>query len=283
MKILNLVIFTILFVISCDNSTESNNVNNTNNQNNSPDGTEGAMADASYNSALKTAAVMNAFVSVPSDSKTSIDDLIINAGMNSEENAQAVLNAISANSQCVDVTMGEDNITVQADFTGSCPVEYAGVNLEGSVSVSVLSEGGVVTVTFEFTDFSIDGLPELNGSGEISWDGSGNYELAIDLVAGATSISFQGALVVDQGSVFLSGSASYSKNTIEYVLTITDLVWETGDCYPSGGEIIIENGLLDKSIEFSESTPQTGEAEITIRNTTDVIVLPSWGSCPPEK
>ncbi|MBU1218208.1 hypothetical protein KKF34_15455 [Myxococcota bacterium] len=283
MKKMFFILFSILFVISCDNSSDSNNVNNTNNQNNSPDGSEGAIADSSYNTALKTAAVMNAFVSVPSDSKTSIDDLIISGGMTSEENAQAILNAISANSQCVDVTMGEDNITVEADFTGSCPVEYAGVNLEGSVSVSVVSEGGTVTVTFEFIDFSIDGLPELNGSGEISWDGNGNYELTIDLIVGATSLSFQGALVVDQGSIYLSGSASYSKNTIVYELIITELVWEAGDCYPSGGEISIENGLLDKSITFTENTPQTGEAEITVRNTTDVIVLPAWGSCPPEK
>ncbi|MBN2724120.1 MAG: hypothetical protein JXR95_08635 [Deltaproteobacteria bacterium] len=281
------LILSICLTPGCDgeSTTGSNNtINNVTNNatNNLSDGSENLVVESTYNSTLKTVAVMNAFIT-DSSKKSSIDDIILDINLTGSENVELIIGAItsSVNDTCLSIDTSLDELTFTADFSENCPIDEAGISVEGSVSVSVAIDQGIITVEFVFTDFSVENLPVVNGNASIAWDGNGNYEIDLALSVGEADISFTGTVVFDTGVFLLNGSASYKKGVVEYDLSISDLAWNIDDCYPSGGEVVLENGILDKTVVFDSSTPSTGEATLTVRNSSETLNLPAYGSCPP--
>ncbi|MBU1535446.1 hypothetical protein KKF84_08995, partial [Myxococcota bacterium] len=245
------------------------------------DGTEAATAADSYNVGLKSAAVVNAFVTAPA-TKSSIDDIILETGLSSYENAQAMYNAImgAADNLCVTASVDETSATLSADFDGACYLERYGISLSGQVEASVVAEAGTVTVEFVFTELSVDGLPAVSGNITLLWSGVGNYTLDMDLSTDAISLTVAGTLLFDQSVFYLDGTASYTKNVVTYDLTVEDLTWLVTDCYPSDGVITLEDGIREKSITFDENTPETGEVTLRIGLRDETVTLPAYGTCP---
>ena len=180
-------------------------------------------------------------------------------------------------------------LTATITFTG-CTLEQTGESLDGVMALSV--SFGPVVFSMTFDDLTI-GETTLDGTVAMSFGGlcrEGDPEcipctdsdpecaeaqenqktLTADLtiVSSSTfSLTLEGLEVVisDACSTTVSGAGSTSSESITGDLTLTDVLFETGDCLPTSGTIVLDDGsALTTTITFLPTTPETGEVNVQI-------------------
>jgi len=180
-------------------------------------------------------------------------------------------------------------LTATITFTG-CTLELTGESLDGVLVLRVTFGPVVFAMTFEdlvVGDTTIDGTVAMAFGGrctaedpecvqcrdddpECAEEQESQRTLTADLTI-TTGTTFALTLeeievvIVDSGTTTISGAGSISSESIEGDLTFTDVTFATGDCLPTSGTVLLDDGSpFTTTITFLPTTPATGEVTVQI-------------------
>ncbi len=170
-------------------------------------------------------------------------------------------------------TVSRDGTTLSLAFADGCTV--SGVPVSGSLSVGITKDDDTVSVAVQMDQLNVDGKV---------------YTGELNLVPGA-SLTVSGTLSQDQGTVTLDLAVTLSADywlidgdvTISEAatsLTLIDVRYQPGDCYPSGGVVQVQQGAVNATLTFDAATAQSGQAVVTIGRVSQPTTLPAYGECP---
>ncbi len=250
-----------------------------------PQGGEQSFATELLNQPVKTTAVVDSFVNASASvKKETITGIVLDASKTAKENAEAVKASIIksvSNASCLTITAGATEVEFTAVFNSSCKIVQAGINVEGTIKVSVTAAGGKVTVTLQMTNVALDGQGPLNGTASASYSGGATYSVTVNTTTSSAVFNFAGSYVLSNKTATINGTGDYTKNAVIYAFTLNNVTWKVGDCYPNGGSVEIRINRLTETLAFNAQTPATGKATLTVGRKSQEVTLLAYGSCPP--
>jgi len=198
-----------------------------------------------------------------------------------EQIKKDITNAVG-DSTCLQLDSTVTSASVTASFDDTCSLEQYGINLSGSIAVSISVENTEITTNFTFTNLSVDGSKPINGTVSIKKTGTNVLETDLNLTVETETITFKGSATVNTNDIVTSGTGSYkdTKDNVNVTVTYTDLKWAYADCYPSGGTIVVSDGKITATITFSSNSASSGDVTVKVGAVEKTIKLDSYGSCP---
>lgn len=275
------LISTLVFAVGCGSDEGDEETNET------PQGGEQSFATDLLNQPIKTTAVVDSFVnSAAAAKKETVTGIVLDPSKTAKENADAVKAALKnsvGNATCLTITAGATEVEFTAVFISSCKIVQAGVNVEGTIKVSVAVAGNNVTATLQLTNVTLDGQGPLNGTASVSYSGSATYSVAINTTTSSAVFNFAGSYALTNKIATINGTGDYTKNAVMYAFTLNNVTWKVGECYPNGGSVEIKINRLTETLAFNAQTPTTGKATLTVGRKSQEVTLLAYGSCPPAK
>src|SRR5260370_41450870 len=81
-------------------------------------------------------------------------------------------------------------------------------------------------------------------------------------------------------SFTMNGPITVTQTDAATSLNLSNVLYKTGDCYPSGGSMTVTKTKISEKITFSASTATTGKGVVTIGTRSVPASLPSYGKSP---
>jgi hypothetical protein len=209
--------------------------------------------------------------------------LTLDPTVSPDSNATYAANQASQSLQgCGSLTVVSTSVRLDLGETG-CTLAN-GQTVAGSVTLDV--SGGtvdttaspvVVAVTFE-TSVTVDERA-VGGSASISTSDGATGTVMLDLTVDGQTLS--GTLTVSggQGTFATSGMLTAGGGPA-IQLTLTDVTYASGDCYPGSGSIALVQGAVTETVTFTAATRQTGEVTVQVGPASVAASLPPYGRCP---
>lgn len=150
--------------------------------------------------------------------------------------------------------------------------------VSGAIGISASVSASIVSLAITFTDVSVDG-ESLEGTVSLE-AGPGALTASLALLSSRGEISGDLSLLADPSMLTVSGGLEVTRDALPTAIAFTSVVYQRGDCYPSGGSLSITSGMVSTTIAFDESTASTGVVTVTQGRRTSAEMLPAYGSCP---
>jgi hypothetical protein len=192
-------------------------------------------------------------------------------------NAQAIRSHVTQNlSGCGMVALSGTSVSV--NFGSGCQINKNAIS--GSLTASVSKSGGTVSVSLVLTNLIVDGKG-LDGTATFATTNGSSFEVTANLMIGGERVTAQGLTISGNTGMFtMNGAASVISDGITTSLTFNQVAYTSGDCYPSGGALVIMKALITETITFSPASASSGTVSVTIGRRMSTKTLPSYGSCP---
>jgi len=193
-----------------------------------------------------------------------------------EETAAALLSTHASETLpgCADVTAGE--LSVDVDLGADCELSTGSV-ATGQVEATVSGAPPVATIALGAVD--VDGW-QLEGWLYSSPTGEGLHDLTVDLTSGPQDLEGDLDGRLEAATVTLSGTLTALSGDVATSVSLTSVIYTSGDCYPGGGTLVISQPPVHLSVELDGDTARTGEVLVPVGRTFDMEILPPYGDCP---
>jgi len=207
-------------------------------------------------------------------------DPTINPQSTPAQNAQAIgTQTKSALGSCGTVTVSGTTVSINFGAAPGCMLA-GGISVSGSVQATVTSSGGTTTVALGLTSLMIDGR-SLSGSLSFATTNGTTFQTTVNLTSASGTLTGMVTIAGASQSFTMSGSVSYAQTDASESITLTNVVFMQGACYPSGGSITLTKGKISEVMTFTSSTPTTGKVTVSIGKLSYPSTLPTYGKCPP--
>lgn len=191
-----------------------------------------------------------------------VDETTSEAAYASEVELAVAASGLTADSTCLSFDWQDLALTVTFE---SCVLGATGLTVDGSLTVALSASPPWVSVSFESLAV---GSAMLDGTVVLGREDGATYvtaDLTITTGDGAT-IVLEG-VTVESGSegVTLDGAASVTSASVDAELTFEAVTWAPGDCLPSGGSVVYDDGgPLLTTITFLPTTPDDGVVLVAV-------------------
>jgi hypothetical protein len=203
-------------------------------------------------------------------------DPVLDRTHTADQNAMAIeAHAMGALTGCGTVTRTLAMLTV--DFGTGCTTPSGHV-VSGSIGIGVVARGAEAGATLTFTSFTIDGAG-LSGTLGVTTTSTA-LQIDVALTSGSDSIAGTATIGATTGSFTLDATLTTTRATTTTNLAVAGLVWNRGDCYPSGGTVTSTTGRLVQSITFTAATAMSGTVTVHEGALSASKTLPAYGDCP---
>lgn len=206
-------------------------------------------------------------------------DPTIDPAKTAAENASAIQANTTINlNGCGSATLNGTTVTLSAPAPG-CTLKN-GVNVQGTVSLSVTKSGSTTTVTLTLTSVVVNGV-SVSGTASFATSNGTTFTVTGDVTSGSTTYTMNLTVAGSTGSTTINGTSTAKSGDSTNSMTFTNVVWKVGECYPSSGSLKVTKALVTSTITFDSSTPTTGKVSVTSGRKTQTMQLPAYGNCPP--
>lgn len=170
---------------------------------------------------------------------------------------------------------------VTMNFGAGCQLVLG--KLAGEVSVTLSKSGATWTASFQFTQFSFNGLALTGTLIATTSDGDAyTFNAALDL--DTVHMTYLGTLSEDRtgiGVVFVGGG-TWTQSGVSVNYVTTDLHHGWGACYPDGGTATLtpSGSAASATVTFLGTTPGDGKVQVSLAGRTGLFSLPAYGTCP---
>jgi hypothetical protein len=199
-------------------------------------------------------------------------------GQGQQANAQALSALLGNNAAgCQGTTVTPQGSSVTADFGNGCALE--GVTATGAVTFEVL---GISPASARLTsnNLTINGQP-LNGTVTFTARSADTMDVALDLHSG--DLAEKGTVTVaSNGEVpptfTLDGTLATTQGPTSTQQKFNGVTWTVGDCYPSGGSVLVDDNV---TLTFDAGSASTGKVNIQTNKAlpSGSTTLPAYAGC----
>ncbi len=209
------------------------------------------------------------------------DVLVVDDIATLEQEAAVVAEKVEARAKikapCAQVSRSDKTVTV--DFGAGCSPAGAGLSLSGKViaAAGTGDKDGKKTLELQLT-FDSFGVDDKTASGSGTFQavpGTDMWAVAIALNMTSGTAAAVGGVDAVIGKIQVAGSAyegvafstmvdtMVSRDKSDVLVDVTDLLLETGACYPSHGSIVFTSAGIKTTLAFEASTKDSGIAKLT--------------------
>jgi hypothetical protein len=203
----------------------------------------------------------------------------INPGDTPTNNATTIRNNVTgANQSCATVS-ATNSTTFTATFAQGCTI--GGVSISGTVAIAVTSPAsGTISVSLTLTSVVVNSW-DIAGTAAFSTSTGSFLSADLNLTHSGTTFGFSGTVQGKIGSITIGGTVNLP--SLSTSATLTNVVVNHGDCWPSGGTLTTTVDGLTATVTFESSTATTGQATISYQTPAGATkpacyALPSFGS-----
>jgi hypothetical protein len=205
-------------------------------------------------------------------------DPTINPASTPAQNAQAIGNQTkSLGGACAMVTTAGNTVTANFGAPPGCKLSN-GLTVSGTASATVSASGGTTAVALAFTNVVVN-TRALSGTISFTTTNGTSFQTTFALTAGPMLTGMVAITGSPTGFTF-NGNVSVVATDATTSLTLNNVAYVTGDCYPSGGSMAITKGNTSETITFSATSATTGKVTVTIGKRSFPSTLPAYGQCP---
>ncbi len=205
-------------------------------------------------------------------------DPTINPASTPAENAAAVdAQAKTVGGSCAMVSTSGNTVTANFGAPPGCKLTN-GLTVSGTVTATVSASGMTTTVALAFMNVTVDGR-SLSGTMSFATTNGTSFQTTVALTSGSMvngTVTVTGA---STGFTF-NGMLSLVASDATTNLTLNNVVYVTGDCYPSGGSMGVSKGKTSETIIFDAASASSGKVTVTIGKLSFPSTLPAYGQCP---
>lgn len=177
---------------------------------------------------------------------------------------------------CAAITTVQGGITI--DYGASCTLPN-GMVVSGAITVTIAKTGDTgLSVGLAFDQFVASGV-DLDGTlGFMTVDGS-TFTIDVALTSGGVTLDGSITAVGTPTEITVDGQATVAGAVN---VTVTDVAFSPGECWPHGGEVVTKAGVLSTKMTFDANTATTGQAQQSVGPApTSCVTLDPHGSCTP--
>ena len=169
-----------------------------------------------------------------------------------------------APSACVSF-MWTTGLSATVTFNGC---QYGTTSVNGQLGLAVTLSP--TTFAFTFSDLKVDSV-KIDGSATLRFGGtelapSTSIDTNVSFDVGGTTqlkLSFVTATRSPTGTI-LDGAGSLTTGGASWVFSMAQVDWNKGDCHPSSGSAILDQGLIPITIGFLPKTPAEGVVSLQL-------------------
>lgn len=204
----------------------------------------------------------------------------IDAAAQAEVNVQNVRRDVALQQNgCGSVSVTGAVVTASFGPPPGCTLRN-GVTVSGSAAVGVSKSGTTTSLVVTFTDVVSNGKA-LSGELTFATTNGGTFTMRGNLASGAVQANYNLMLTSIAGSATLNGSMASTKGEQVATVMFGELTWNSGDCYPRGGQVTFKQGVLvNMTATFTANTAQTGVVSVRSGRKEYPMTLPAYGKCP---
>lgn len=179
---------------------------------------------------------------------------------------------------CGSVSLSGTTVTVAFGPSPGCTMKN-GVTASGTVAVTVTKATSTVSLAITMTSLVVNGK-SLAGTATFTTQNGTTFTVNADVTSGSTRYQAT-AFTITGGTntVTFNGTLTVTSGTVSSSMTFTTLVWNKGDCYPSGGTVRAQKAAVVATITFTSTTATTGKVTVTTGRVTSTACLPAYGNC----
>jgi hypothetical protein len=167
-------------------------------------------------------------------------------------------------------TYSWSGLTATVTLTG-CTLEANGMPVSGSVTLGVTTRPTVFTVTFTGLTVgtsTFDGHVSLTINGTDTAAAPPTLDVDLTYTSGGTSTHLTAtglSVTTTSTSVAITGTASVTSGSTTTSLTAAALTWQTGQCLPSSGTLMVSGSSVPPAtLTFLSTTPTDGKVTVQI-------------------
>ncbi len=206
-------------------------------------------------------------------------DPTIDPAASPAQNAQSIgTRTKTTGGACAMVTTSGTTVTADFGAAPGCKLT-SGVTVTGTVSATVSASSGTTTVVLGLMNVTVNGRA-IAGTLSFATTNGTTFQTTVALSTGSM-LTGMITIVGSAAGFSLNGTLSSAASDATTSITLTNVAYVTGDCYPSAGSMAVTKGIVSETITFNQATATTGKVTVTIGSRPNTATLPAYGSCPP--
>ena len=179
---------------------------------------------------------------------------------------------------CATVSLDGSTVTLGFGPAPGCELP-SGAQLEGSLEATFSAGSSGIAATLVLHGLAMDDRT-VDGSLVLQAGGEGELTVAVDLEAGGGSIDGFLLAEVAGETVTVDGELEVASEESTTLVSATAVVYTAGDCYPSGGVVVVTRPPVQLTFEMDHDTTETGEVVVSVGRRDETLTLPPHGDCP---
>ncbi|HEY3351861.1 MAG TPA: hypothetical protein VGQ83_01310 [Polyangia bacterium] len=203
---------------------------------------------------------------------------VLDPGVTTTENAQAIADEAERAASCVVATAVGGGVSVT--FDPGCTVNGVAVSGAGTLTVQKPA-ADTIAVRVELANLTVGGLGPFTGTVTFTASpGAAGLAVTLDLDTASFSVTGPLTLTAREGSLTLDGALTATGGAAPDGVTasIVGVTFTPGACYPYAGSLTLAGGV---ALGFLTTTPADGEVAVTKGRFSGTAALPAYGACPP--
>jgi len=205
-------------------------------------------------------------------------DPTINPASTPAQNTAAVDNqAKMAGGSCTMVSTSGNTVTANFGAPPGCKLSN-GLVVSGTVTATVSASGTTTSVALAFMNVTVNGRA-LSGTMSFATTNGTSFQTTVALTSGSMLTGTVAITGSATGFTF-NGTLSAVAGDATTTITLNNVVYVTGDCYPSGGSMVVTKGKTSETITFNAMSASSGQVTVTIGKRSFPTTLPAYGQCP---
>jgi hypothetical protein len=198
------------------------------------------------------------------------------------QNAQAILaRATHVLQGCGSVSLVNDTVFINFGAPPGCAIS-GGTLVAGSAIVTVTLSASETTIKLTFTSLEVAGRPLVGTITFVTTTGS-SFDATVNLTIASGTLGGSLTAIGLTNSFTLYGALAAGAPDATTFMTLDNIFYVNGDCYPTSGLVTLTKGQLNETIAFGdlgEATARLGTVTVSAGTVSTPSTLPTYGTCP---